>query len=261
MKRAWPVALALMIFAAAIPSNPAAAQSGVIQIVPELVGPGTKVTVLIADGGLDANPNRIDEYEAEDVELVTIATDRGEVGEAVPDLEETGENTSVFRLTFKTSLQVQGNAILVNMYNDEAIVEYTDEFPADFTTTTTEKIFGYYIGIAHGDPGPSFGSSVPGIITNNTPAVGKQMELSFVATSDADYTQPFVGLIEVRDHNGATVFLAWQGGILEPQSQIQIGVSWTPDRPGDYTARTFLISDFESPDVLSFVAESDFTIE
>jgi hypothetical protein len=38
----------------------------------------------------------MDEYEARDVELVTFATDRGEVEEAVPDLEEMGQNTGIF---------------------------------------------------------------------------------------------------------------------------------------------------------------------
>lgn len=335
MKWAWPAALALMIFAAAIPSSPAAAQSNNIQITPEMIGPGTKVTVLIADGGLDANPNRADEYEAEDVELVTFATDRSEVGEAVPDLEETGENTGiflfeiqlvtdgqecedddlgdaqfeaqdgsdpsigvcpgdtlsieyddgnevvsssvtirswdpefvadqesyvpgdridinitdpdanrdpdiadsirdikvssdsdavgervsaieigentgVFRLTFTISTHVEGNAVLVE-YGDEVTVEYTDEFPADFTATTVEKTFILSISIPQDDSGliGALRLSIPEITADGTPAAGKQAILSTVITNNNNQLQPFVGLVEVRDQDGVTVFLEW----------------------------------------------------
>jgi hypothetical protein len=394
MKWAWPAILAfIMIFAAASPPSPAAAQSNVIQIIPdpEMIGPATKMTVLIVDGGLDANPNRIDEYEAEDVELVTFTTDRSEVGEAVVDLEETGENsgifeftiqlktdgescdsdlftgssfdaeggsdpsigvcpgdvlsieyedpltasgeegvisssveirswdpefvaneflylpgdrivvnitdpdanrdpdiadsirdikvysdsdmvgeefsaletgdnTGVFTLAFTTSLQAQGNAILVKD-GDEAKVEYTDEFPEDFAASTAEKtfIFGMLITFPH--PIESFRSSVPEIAANGAPTAGKQATLSLVVTNDADHAQQFVELVEVRDSSGVTVFLAWQSGTLDSNSQTQIGVSWIPERPGDYIARMFAISDFDNPQVLSQVSESDFTIE
>ena len=390
MKWLWPAVFALIMIGAAVsPSGPAAAQSNVIQIIPEsdMIGPGTKMTVLIADGSLDANPNSVDEYEADDVELVTFTTDRGEVDEAVPDLEETGENTGifmfeiqlvtdgqacedddlgdaqfeaeggsdpsigvcpgdvlsieyedpfgedvfstsveimswdpefvadrdsylpndrivvnitdpdanrdpdiadsirdikvysdsdivgeelsaletgdntgVFTLAFTTSLQGQGNTILVKD-GDEAKVEYTDEFPANFATSTAEKTSIFVMPIAFTDSIESLRSSAPEISTNGTPAAGKQATLSLVITNDGDHTQQFVELVEVRDSDGVTVFLAWQSGTLDPNGQTQIGISWIPERPGDYAARTFAISNFDNPQVLSQVSESDFTVE
>ncbi|MGI0049831.1 MAG: hypothetical protein ACREAW_09850 [Nitrososphaera sp.] len=59
----------------------------------------------------------------------------------------------------------------------------------------------------------SFRSSVPEIITNGTPAAGKQATLSLVIANDVDHTQQFVELVEVRDSDGVTVFLAWQSGL------------------------------------------------
>lgn len=393
MKWVLPVVLALMIFGAVSTPDSAIAQSSNIKIIPELIGPGTEVTVLIADGGLDANPNRIDEYDAEDVELVTFTTDRNEVGKAVPDLEETGENTGIFEFTiqlmtdeescdndrfidpsfeakggsepsigvcpgdvlsieyedsyapgggeavfsssvkirswdpefvadknsynpgdrfvinitdpdanrdpdiadsirdirvysasdpageefsaletsdntgvftlaFTTSIQAQGNAILLK-HGDDIGVEYTDEFPADFATTTTEKTFIYILIIEF--PLNNLSLSTPEIITNGTPVAGKQAMLSTVITNNSDQLRSFVGLLEVRESDGVTVFLAWQSGILYPNSQTKIGVSWTPDRPGDYEVRTFAVSHLDlnlgSPHVLSEVEMLEFTVE
>ena len=107
----------------------------------------------------------------------------------------------------------------------------------------------------------SFRSSVPEIITNDTPVAGKQATMSLVIANDADPTQQFVELVEVQDSDGVTVFLAWQGDTLNPNSQTQIGISWIPERLGDYAARTFAISNFDNPQVLSQVSESNFTIE
>ncbi len=66
-----------------------------------MTGPCNKVTVTIVDGGLDSSPNRIDEYEAEDIKLVTFRTDRNELGGASPDLKETGRNTGMFEFSIQ----------------------------------------------------------------------------------------------------------------------------------------------------------------
>jgi hypothetical protein len=389
MKRALAIAFAIiMLFAATSIRDPAAAQSDRIQIIPgpDSVGPATRLTVLIADGGLNGNAGRIDEYEADDIELVAFRTDRSELGEASPDLKETGENTGVFTftiqletdsescdddrfidskfdaiggsdpsigacpgdnlyisyedfhtesgeavvsysvrinswdpeftvdkasyfpddqitveifdpdanrdpdiadslrnirvksesdiagnelsaletgdntgvftLTFTTSTQGQGGTILVGP-DDEVTVEYTDEFPEDFDFN--EKVFTFTLPMPSHE-GPSVELSKPKVIVNGTPAAGKQTVLSIAITNQNDNPQPLVQLVEVRDESGVTVFLAWQSMEAGPSSQTDIGVSWTPARPGDYQIRTFTVSGFENPQVLSAVQATDITI-
>jgi len=58
-----------------------------------------------------------------------------------------------------------------------------------------------------------------------------------------------------------TVSLDWQTGTLNPDGSADIGISWTPDRSGTYQIRTFVISGFEQPVVLSPVAVSEVTVE
>jgi hypothetical protein len=390
MKRALAIAFAIVIvFAAANIYDPVVAQSDRIQIIPEpdSVEPSTRLTVLIADGGLNDNAGRIDKYEADGIELVTFRTDRSELGEASPDLEETGKNTGVFafmiqletdeescyddhltdsrfdavggsepsigacpgdnlyisyedfhadsggeevisisvpinswdpeftadrasyspddriaveifdpdanrdpdiadslknirvtsesdlvgnelsaletgddtgvfRLTFTTSTLGQGSAILVG-HDDEVTVEYTDEFPADFDFE--EKIFTFTIPMPIYEGSPVEPSS-PRVITNGAPAAGKQAMLSVEITNPNANPQPLVQLVEVRDTNGVTVFLAWQSMVVDPSGQTEIGVSWTPDRADSYQIRTFAVSGFENPRVLSTVQSTDVTI-
>jgi hypothetical protein len=70
-----------------------------------------------------------------------------------------------------------------------------------------------------------------------------------------------VALIEVRDSGGATVFLALQGGTLEPSGSTQIGVLWQLDRAGTFEVRTFVVTTIGAGgEVLSPVASSEITI-
>ena len=80
-----------------------AAQSDIFQIDPdpELIGPATKLTVTIFDADLDTSARRIDEYDSDEVQLVTFRTDRSEIDEASPDLKETGKNTGKFQFTIQ----------------------------------------------------------------------------------------------------------------------------------------------------------------
>jgi hypothetical protein len=75
-----------------------------------------------------------------------------------------------------------------------------------------------------------------------------------------DAAQPFVAIVEVRDSNGVTVYLAWQTGMLNAGGQSEVGLSWTPDSSGQYTCRTFILSSLSTPTVLSTVKESNISV-
>jgi hypothetical protein len=70
-----------------------------------------------------------------------------------------------------------------------------------------------------------------------------------------------VAIIEVRDRNGVTVFLALRSGTLEPSGSTDIGVLWRPDAAGVFELRTFVITSIgEEAELISLVAVSHTTI-
>lgn len=80
---------------------PVVTGSGVVLSRPEQVGPGTEITVFITDTDLDQDSSSTDEYapiepDTDDF-FVNFQSDRSEVGEASPSIEETGPNTGVFQ--------------------------------------------------------------------------------------------------------------------------------------------------------------------
>nr|AFK24884.1 hypothetical protein Josef01_05d18_36 [uncultured archaeon] len=90
--------------------------------------------------------------------------------------------------------------------------------------------------------------------------VGQTVVLSSYILNIWDHEQEFVSIMEARDQDGVTVFLAWQSGILNTNSGIEIGSSWTPGNSGKYQLRTFMITSFANPQILSPIAVSDITI-
>jgi len=100
-------------------------------------------------------------------------------------------------------------------------------------------------------------------ITGNhidVPMVGQQLILSTDVSNNLPQVQPFVTIVEVRDSDGITVFLAFQIGTLNPLGVANVGVSWTPDVEDTYTARTFTVSNLQNPSILSKLAESTITV-
>lgn len=76
------------------------AGTGGLAITPEVVGPGTKLTVYVTDNDLNANPSGVDTVSGA-TEYVTIATDRSGFPLTKLAGEETGANTGVFKSTIK----------------------------------------------------------------------------------------------------------------------------------------------------------------
>jgi hypothetical protein len=167
-------------------------------------------------------------------------------------------------LTFGTASGTTGGAITVRS-GDEVTVEYTDEFPADFEEEEDDKDFTFVVPFGAGGQLGSATPSAPSVRDASGGAVGtitegQQVVLTTTVTNNADDELPFVALIEVRDSSGITVYLAWQTGVMNADDRTEVGLSWTPEDAGDYSIRTFVVSNLNNPVVLSEVMTTNITV-
>jgi hypothetical protein len=221
--------------------------------------PGEKVTITISDP--DANR---DADIADSLKDIRITSDSDQVGNEISAIE-TGKDTGVFKLTFTTSTTTSSGTINVKQ-GDDVTITYTDDFPADFESEENDKDFDFSVSIGGAETGT--GSTTPSkpVLQDvsgkpvTSPSAGQQLVLSTTVVNNVNDDLPFVALLEVRDINGVTISLAWQTGTLNANDRADIGVSWTPQDPGTYTLRTFVISDLANPRVLSLVQESTITV-
>lgn len=219
---------------------------------------GDRVTVTISDPDANTDPDIADSLTE-----IRVSSDSDAVGEEFSAIE-TGPDTGVFRLSFLASSSSESGAITVKT-GDDVTIEYTDEFPADFEEQEEDKDFTFTISIGGRTDAdvttptsPTVQSSTGQPLSEVT--VGQQVVLTTTIVNNVEENTPFVGLVEVRDSNDVTTYLAWQTGELSPNGRANIGLSWTPDFSGVYTVRTFVITDLDSPDILSGVVESDVTV-
>jgi|GEM_PF-1095261 len=221
--------------------------------------PGDRVIVTISDPDANRKPD-----VADSLSDIRVFSDSDRVGEELSALE-TGRDTGVFRLSFGSASSSTGGAITVRS-GDEVTVEYTDEFPADFEEEEDDKDFTFVVPFGATTTNPQATTpSAPvakdvqgGAVSQIT--VGQQVVITTQITNNVDDELPFVGLIEVRDSAGITVFLAWQTGVLDAGDRAEVGLSWTPEDAGDYQFRTFVISNLQNPQVLSPVATTNITV-
>jgi hypothetical protein len=217
---------------------------------------GDKITITISDPDANRNPDIADS-------LTDIRTfsDSDQVGEEFSALE-TGPNTGVFRLSFATSESSTGGAITVDS-GDTVTIEYTDDYPADFEEEENDKDFQFSVLVGEG--GGEVGVATPAVEDasgNPVPeiTVGKQVILTTTLSNQNAGSQPFVALVEVRDSNDVTTYLAWQTGTLSANGSADIGLSWTPEFAGSYEVRSFAISSLSNPQILSDIAESTVSV-
>ena len=96
----------------------------------------------------------------------------------------------------------------------------------------------------------------------DSPTAGDYLVVATLAKNNCVEDQPFVNIVEVRNSDGVTERLGWQTGVVKaPAGATQIGISWVPRAGGDYELRTFVISGFDDPQILSPIMTSTVTIE
>jgi hypothetical protein len=80
------------------------------------------------------------------------------------------------------------------------------------------------------------------------------------ATNDNNFEQPFTMLVEIRDENDLTIYMSFLIGTLNPNAVSEMGISWTPQYVGEYEVRSFAITNFTKPEILSLQAVTRVTV-
>jgi hypothetical protein len=225
----------------------------------KIVGPSSEVRITIVDGDLNANPLDVDRYE--DREFVSFRTSRDEVGEARPEIVETGSSTGVFEFTIQ--LKTDARACELNLLDKEfeatggsdpsvgtcpgdlLMVEYEDE------TTTTGQLdrVDYVFEVASWDP--EFVAEEPSyeagdVVTVNVfdPDADRNPDIpdslrDLRVFSDSDPVGRQLSAIETGTNTGTfrlsfTTAAESQGNSLVVKQGDELTVEYTDDFPADF---------------------------
>ncbi len=224
---------------------------------------GNTVHVTITDKDANINSGTTDSVQLQ------VSSTRGEIIQ-ISGLE-TSTSSGIFEASFLISEEtdVESSSIAAS---GSLTITYTDERPAD-----------YFDRLQAGqDPAKEFTLEIDirlpirtGIESTQvtTPLItqvtgkggpylaGSSLTLSTTIANNNEQPQPFVVLIEVRDSDDVTVFLALQSGTLDPNGFAEIGVLWQPLNQGAFEVRSFAIAEIgTAAGVLSTVAKSDLLV-
>ncbi|MGH9991050.1 MAG: hypothetical protein ACREAZ_00170, partial [Nitrososphaera sp.] len=224
---------------------------------------GDTVWITITDP--DANANLSVEES-----LQLLLTSAGKETEIIA--LETRANNGVFEASFILGIDgfISGTNLEVVGGGGISVI-YTDKRPADYSEKVSsgenpEQDFSIEIDVAVGAAAGGAAAEVTPIgATGDSGStgplrVGSSVTLSTMIERDGDAEQPYMVIIEVRNDDGITVFLAAVDASLTLNSNSTIQASWTPEVSGSYELRTFVISSFDEGLVLSEVVMSQTTI-
>jgi hypothetical protein len=222
---------------------------------------GDNVTLTIEDPDANASTTVADKVD------ITLTNSDG--ASAVSSAAESGPNTGLFEASFSIGAdgRIGGTQLEVEPGGTLAIT-YVDKKPADYaakvqTGQNPEKELTLELGIAQTGTGMAALNN-PVVRNMAGPAgqllVGSQLGLGVMVENNSDAPQPFVVLVDIRDADGLSVYIAWQGGTLDPAGKASVEVSWIPELAGDYEVRTFAVSSLDDGTVISEVASSAATI-
>ncbi|HXV45584.1 MAG TPA: hypothetical protein VD736_02815 [Nitrososphaera sp.] len=92
--------------------------------------------------------------------------------------------------------------------------------------------------------------------------IGSTVMLSAIAVNELSEPHPVVVVFEVFDPSGTTVFLHLDSHILDPgpNSTYEAIIPWSANETGIFTVKTFAISGFDQPNILSPTVQSSLNV-
>jgi plastocyanin len=85
----------------------------------------------------------------------------------------------------------------------------------------------------------------------NVAKFGQQIFIKAKIRNTLEINQSYTYLVQVKDSNNVTVFLALKGGSISPLGTSSPSISWTPENEGTYSIEVFIWNNISIPEVLS----------
>ncbi|MGQ0606197.1 MAG: hypothetical protein ACT4OD_04480 [Candidatus Nitrosotenuis sp.] len=92
----------------------------------------------------------------------------------------------------------------------------------------------------------SFGELISQNVNTN-----QQVQISAEVINKQATTQTFAYIVQIIDNNGMAHKLTWISASLNPQQSLSPAISWTPTRPGMYTAQMYVWDSIKDANALS----------
>ena len=70
--------------------------------------------------------------------------------------------------------------------------------------------------------------------------VNQQIQISADIKNNQEKSQNFVYLVQIKDKIGFVVSFGWISGQLTPDQKLSPSLSWSPDKPGEFTAEIYV---------------------
>ncbi len=91
--------------------------------------------------------------------------------------------------------------------------------------------------------------------------VGKTMEIKTRISNNIDQNMTFTYLVQIKDSDDFTLFLAWQDGItVKPRKVVEPAIAWIPDTSGKLKVEIFVWRSIENPVPLSQVKSTTLAV-
>jgi len=240
--------------------------TGTVTVTPEVVGPGTKVTIIVDDKDLNMNPDGTD-TTASATDYLRITSDRSGVNTLSTGItgEETGPNTGMFKTkltltplkstdSLSTAFSGSGKDITGKVLPGDLIqLRYTDQKNAAGSKVTVAKTFKvvsvdpeFTTNVDSVQAGDSFTLSVADTDANSDGDAVDSIKIRVTSTSDpvgydvtALETGPNTGVFTAT----VTTTTSVSAGSITVRSGDQINLKYSDKYPADYADRVKTVVD------------------
>jgi len=218
---------------------------------------GDIVTVIVKDPDANTDPSKIETV------TVTVTSDSDPIGQSIT-ATETDVNTGVFVGRIQIVGAYETGKVYVK-YGDTLYAKYIDPYPADYATTGKSKTFTgtAIVGVPVARPVPASAQKFVDPVTGaevTAGTVGKAIGLQATVKNVDVVSKPFTAVFKVKDAAGVTIYIAWISGTLAPGQELTPGVSWTPDKSGNYTVEVMVFKSLAEPTPFSDVISTTLTV-
>ncbi len=88
-------------------------------------------------------------------------------------------------------------------------------------------------------------------VSISTAKVGQQIFIRTPIQNTLQTSQDYTYIVQIKNVNQVTVFLAWKNASIDPLSLSAPAVAWTPESEGTYSVEIFVWKSMDSPEPLS----------